>query len=634
MPVLRLEDIYLSLGQFPLLDHVHFQIESGERVTLIGRNGEGKSTLLRIMAGLEHADSGKIYKEPDVKVALLSQSLPLPNDQTVYEVVAEGLGDLSALITEYHHLTLHPDAIPSESAWLDRINHLQNQIEQRNGWRIHQRVERIMTSLGLPDEALMSSLSGGWRRRVGIAQTLVQEPDLLLLDEPTNHLDLDTIQWLEQLLLNYPKSILFITHDRALLRKLATRIIELDRGKLTSYPNDYDAYLDRKQKALEEEERHNALFDKVLAKEEAWVRQGIKARRTRNEGRVRALKALREERKKRRVQSKSPAFAINEAETQGKVVIQAEDISFRHEPDKPMIEHFSMVIQRGDKVALIGTNGAGKTTLLNLLIGNLSPQSGKVKQSPTNQIAYFDQNRAQIDPMKSLIDNVVEGDDFVEYQGQRKHIIGYLGEFLFSPEKARGLAKALSGGETNRLLLAKIFSKPANILVLDEPTNDLDIESLEVLETLILNYAGTVLIISHDREFIDNIATHSVVFEANRQISLNVGGYSDWLEQRKKPELTKSTKETKSQIQAASASQSSPSQKRKLTFKEQRELEALPAQIETLESQVADWQGKMAHPDFYKQSQPEIKQAADKLEEFQVQLSKAYARWEDLDSSN
>jgi ABC transport system ATP-binding/permease protein len=633
MPVLRLEDVYLSLGQFPLLDHVNFQVDTRERITLIGRNGAGKSTLLRIIAGLEHADSGQIFKEPDVKVAMLNQALPPADDKTVYDVVAEGLGELSKVITEYHHLILHPDKATSESAWLDRLNDLQNTIEQNNGWVIHQRIDRIMTDLGLPEEALMSSLSGGWRRRVGIAQVLVQEPDLLLLDEPTNHLDLETIQWLEQLLLNYPKSILFITHDRTLLRKLATRIIELDRGQLTSYPGDYDTYQDRKLKTLEEEDRHNALFDKNLAKEEVWIRQGVKARRTRNEGRVRALKALRDERSQRRVQMKSPTFALNEAKTKGKVVIQAEDINFRHAADKPMIEDFSMVIQRGDKVALIGPNGAGKTTLINLLIGNLLPQGGKIKQSPTNQIAYFDQNRAQIDPMKSLIDNVAEGDDFVEHQGQRKHIIGYLGEFLFSPEKVRSLAKSLSGGECNRLLLAKMFSKPANVLVLDEPTNDLDIESLEVLETLILNYTGTVIVISHDREFIDNIATHSVVFETSGQITVNVGGYTDWLNQGQSKPIKEAKKNT-IQAKLTQAVESKTAKKRKLNFNESRELDTLPAKIEALESDVADLQGLMAQPDFYQKEQPEIKKSADKLANLQDELAKAYARWEDLDGNS
>lgn len=633
MPVLRLEDVYLSLGQFPLLDHVNMQVDTRERITLIGRNGAGKSTLLRIIAGLEHADSGQIFKEPDVKVAMLNQALPPADDKTVYDVVAEGLGELSKVITEYHHLILHPEKATSESTWLDRLNDLQNTIEQNNGWVIHQRIDRIMTDLGLPEEALMSSLSGGWRRRVGIAQVLVQEPDLLLLDEPTNHLDLETIQWLEQLLLNYPKSILFITHDRTLLRKLATRIIELDRGQLTSYPGDYDTYQDRKLKTLEEEDRHNALFDKNLAKEEVWIRQGVKARRTRNEGRVRALKALRDERSQRRVQMKSPTFALNEAKTKGKVVIQAEDINFRHAADKPMIEDFFMVIQRGDKVALIGPNGAGKTTLINLLIGNLLPQSGKIKQSPTNQIAYFDQNRAQIDPMKSLIDNVAEGDDFVEHQGQRKHIIGYLGEFLFSPEKVRSLAKSLSGGECNRLLLAKMFSKPANVLVLDEPTNDLDIESLEVLETLILNYTGTVIVISHDREFIDNIATHSVVFETTGKITVNVGGYTDWLNQGQSKPIKEAKKNT-IQAKLTQAVESKTAKKRKLNFNESRELDTLPAKIEALESDVADLQGLMAQPDFYQKEQPEIKKSADKLANLQDELAKAYARWEDLDGNS
>lgn len=612
--MLVLKDIYHSVGQFPLLDHVNFEIQAKERIALIGRNGEGKSTLLRILSGAIAPDSGEILKGAHIVVARLAQELPEGQDITVYEAVAQGLKAMSDLLVEYHQLISQVDG--HDEAWLNQINLLQQKIEQKDGWQIQQRIERVIHDLALPADMKMSALSGGWRRRVALAQALVQEPDVLLLDEPTNHLDLEAIQWLEKMLLNYPKTIIFITHDRALLRKLATRIVELDRGKLTSYEPDYDLYLERKEKALAEEERHNALFDKKLSDEEQWIRQGIKARRTRNEGRVRALKALREERSQRRTIKEKPKFALNDPFQGGKTIIQAENVSFGYTPDKLLIQDFSFTIQRGDKIAIIGQNGTGKTTLVKLLLGELTPTSGTIKQSPTNKIAFFDQNRDHLQKQETVMDNVAHGDDFVEIQGKKKHVIGYLGDFLFSPAKCRSLAGILSGGEQNRLLLAKLFARPANVLVLDEPTNDLDIESLTVLEELLLNYQGTVIIISHDREFIDNIATHTIAFEKNGKISIDVGGYSDWLS-KQIPVLPKKAKESpvKEKVKPA---------KTKLSFKEQQELDALPGKIEKLEAEIAELSALYTHP------KTDVALVNKQIAQLQEVLDKAYAQWEKL----
>lgn len=629
MSILRVDNITLSLGPFPLLDDVCLQIEARDKICLIGRNGEGKSTLLKIIAGLEPADSGSIKKEPHIDVAFLAQDLPDADDRTVFDVVAAGLSDLGSILQQYHHLTLESDTRYDDPAWFKAMEELQHQIEEKDGWKFQQRIEKIITELELPSEALMSSLSGGWRRRVGIAQVLVRQPDLLLLDEPTNHLDIETIQWLEKLLVNYPKALLFITHDRSLLRKTATSIIELDRGKLTQYPADYDTYLARKAKILEEEEVHNALFDKKLAKEEVWIRQGIKARRTRNEGRVRALEALRKVRSQRREQRSGPSFNIQEIKSVGKMAFEANDISYRYHADKPIIEPFSLTIQKGDKIALIGPNGVGKSTLIHLLIGKLTPNTGEIKSSPTNQVAFFDQNRAQIDLNKTVIENVAEGDDFIDVQGntnKRKHVISYLSDFLFSPDKCQALAKTLSGGECNRLMLAKLFSKPANVLILDEPTNDLDIESLEILETLLLDYTGTVIIISHDREFIDNIATCCVAFEGKGQLKTYVGGYSDWQEYKNKASVEVSSK--KAEPKAEKAKESS---KKRLSYHEQREYDEIPEKIATLEKQIVALENELGNPDFYQQSASAIKTTTDKLEHAQQELSRLYTRWEELE---
>lgn len=626
MSLLTLKNIYFSVSQFPLLDYVNFDIHQKERIALIGRNGEGKSTLFRILSQAIAPDAGEIIKPSFLKIARLAQELPLLEDVTVYEMVAQGLADLSDLLVRYHQLISQTEG--HDDAWMNQLNEVQQRIEQLGGWQIQQRIERIIHDLSLPENAKMSSLSGGWRRRVALAQALIQEPDILLLDEPTNHLDLTAIEWLEKMLLNYPKTIIFITHDRALLRKLATRIVELDRGKLTSYPPEYDDYLARKEQALMEEQRHQALFDKKLSDEEQWIRQGVKARRTRNEGRVRALKALREERSLRRTLKDKPTFEANEPLTGGKMVIQAKNISFGYSADKPIIQDFSFNIQRGDKIAIVGENGKGKTTLVKLLIGTLQPTLGTVKQSPTNQVAFFDQNREHLDKASTVMANVAEGDDHIEIQGKKKHVIGYLGDFLFSPNKCRTLVKTLSGGEQNRLMLAKLFAKQANILVLDEPTNDLDIESLDVLEDLLLNYQGTVIIISHDREFIDNIATHCIGFDPNGKITINVGGYSDWLSRQ--TVLPEKKSKHKAQKQAPQPS----SEPKKLSFNEQRELAELPAVIEKYELEIKNVEHTICDPLFYTKSKEEIAQINHQLDDLKSHLKQAYLRWERLDAKN
>lgn len=612
MTVVSLKNIYYSVSEFPLLDHVNFDIQIGEKIALIGRNGQGKSTLLKILSNTIPAEAGEILKPSYVKIARLEQELPPLESQTVYEAVAAGLQDIADLLIAFH----------SETD-MNKMHILQEKIEHADGWKMQQRIEKVIQALSLPQDAKLSELSGGWRKRVALAQVLVQEPDVLLLDEPTNHLDIDAILWLENFLKSYTKTLIFITHDRALLRKVATKIVELDRGHLTAYPADYDVYLERKEQALKEEERHNALFDKKLADEEVWIRQGIKARRTRNEGRVRALKALREQRKLRRELQDKPKMILNAPISGSQSVFQAENVYFEYEKGKPIIRDFNFIIEKGDKVAIIGQNGTGKTTLVKLLLGIEQPTRGIIKQAPTLKPAFFDQNRLQIDPERTLVDNVCEGDDFVEVGGQKKHVIGYLGDFLFSPQKCRTKARTLSGGEQNRLLLAKLFAKTANVLVLDEPTNDLDIETLDVLENLLLNYTGTLILISHDREFIDNIATHTIAIEGDGKTSISVGGYSDWLA-RQRPVAEKTEKK-------ASEKPIKSEKTKKLSFNEQRELATLPAMIEKYETELAEIHQQMSEPSFYTKPSPEIQSTQTRLEKLENKIRNAYKRWEELE---
>jgi ATP-binding cassette subfamily F protein uup len=633
MALVTFKNLYFSVGQFPLLDHVNENIESNERIALIGRNGQGKSTLFKILAQQQTPDGGEVIKADYVKIAILPQELPPLEPISVFEFVAKGLSGLSDILVEYHALIEQTDN--HDDNWMKKIGHCQTQLDHLGGWLIQERIERVIQDLGLPASKLVSELSGGWRRRVALAQALVQEPDILLLDEPTNHLDLEAIEWLEKMLLAYPKTIMFITHDRALLRKLATRIIELDRGQIISYPPDYDGFLARKEQALLEEERQNALFDKKLSEEEQWLRQGVKARRTRNEGRVRALKTLREVRQTRRTLQGKPSFEVNDANVKsGKTMIQAKNLSFGYTEKSLLIKDFTFTIQRGDKIAIVGPNGVGKTTLVKLLLGLIEPTQGEVKQSPTMQVAFFDQTRDSLDKTQTVMANVANGDDIIPINGKNKHVIGYLGDFLFSPQKCRATADTLSGGEQNRLLLAKLFAKPANVLVLDEPTNDLDIESLDVLEELLLEYSGTVIIISHDREFIDNIATYTIAFEESGDVTINVGGYTDWLERKKAIAANKNSqlKKDKNKTNKPAAVMKSDTQKPKLSFMQQKELNELPAKVEKLEADILGLEQRMAQPEFYQQPQADIQKITTQIQTLKKQAELAYLRWQELDS--
>lgn len=633
MALVTFKNLYFSVGQFPLLDHVNENIESNERIALIGRNAQGKSTLFKILAQQQTPDGGEVIKADYVKIAILPQELPPLEPISVFEFVAKGLSGLSDILVEYHALIEQTDN--HDDNWMKKIGHCQTQLDHLGGWLIQERIERVIQDLGLPASKLVSELSGGWRRRVALAQALVQEPDILLLDEPTNHLDLEAIEWLEKMLLAYPKTIMFITHDRALLRKLATRIIELDRGQIISYPPDYDGFLARKEQALLEEERQNALFDKKLSEEEQWLRQGVKARRTRNEGRVRALKTLREVRQTRRTLQGKPSFEVNDANVKsGKTMIQAKNLSFGYTEKSLLIKDFTFTIQRGDKIAIVGPNGVGKTTLVKLLLGLIEPTQGEVKQSPTMQVAFFDQTRDSLDKTQTVMANVANGDDIIPINGKNKHVIGYLGDFLFSPQKCRATADTLSGGEQNRLLLAKLFAKPANVLVLDEPTNDLDIESLDVLEELLLEYSGTVIIISHDREFIDNIATYTIAFEESGDVTINVGGYTDWLERKKAIAANKNSqlKKDKNKTNKPAAVMKSDTQKPKLSFMQQKELNELPAKVEKLEADILGLEQRMAQPEFYQQPQADIQKITTQIQTLKKQAELAYLRWQELDS--
>jgi len=626
MPFVRLSDVSIAFGTHPVLDHADFQLDPGERLGLIGRNGEGKSTLMKTIAGQVPVDSGEVWRQPGVKIAMLEQEPQLPEQATLYEAVADALGDVGHLIGEYHRLSEQAHAGADALSALGRLQH---ELEARDGWRLQQRVEAVLSRLALPADQPVTGLSGGWRRRVALARALVIEPEVLLLDEPTNHLDLEAIVWLEEQLLQFNGAILLITHDRAFLQKIATRIVDLDRGQLTSWPGDYADYLVKKAQALEEEAKHNTLFDKKLAQEEVWIRQGIKARRTRNEGRVRALKKLREERAGRRERVGQAKLEVEQAERSGKLVIEAESVGFSYE-DKPVIRDFSTTLMRGDRVGLIGSNGVGKSTLLRLLLKELEPQAGRVRHGTKLNIAYFDQLRAQLDPDQTLADAVGDGKDYVDVNGQRLHIMSYLGNFLFPPARARSPIRSLSGGERNRALLARLFSQPCNVLVLDEPTNDLDLETLELLEELLASFEGTLLLVSHDRVFLDNVVTSTLVFEGDGKIGEYVGGYSDWLAQAKSAEPRAAA------IKPAPASTEpgkarTPTRK-KLNFKEQRELESLPGLIEGLEARQTELTTLINSADFYRQDPDTVKIILAEAESMTQTLEANYARWDELEA--
>jgi ATP-binding cassette subfamily F protein uup len=627
MTLLKLESICLAYGPTVILDRVNFSLQAGERVALIGRNGTGKSSLLKILARKEPPDDGSIWSKPGIRVALLAQTPPAANDQSVRDTVAAGLTDTLQLLRDYEHLSQKSNHDRSELA---RLEQLHAQIDHVQGWQWEQQVDDMLSRLQLDGNASMSALSGGEKRRVALAQMLVAKPDVLLLDEPTNHLDIPTIEWLEKLLLDFTGSLLFITHDRNFLQTLATRIIELDRGLLTSWDCNYPTFVERKQKALTEEERHNALFDKKLAQEEAWIRQGVKARRTRNEGRVRALYALRAERAQRREQLGRAEFGIDAGALGGKLIAEADNISYQI-GDRLLIDGFSTRILRGDRIGLIGRNGAGKTTLLNLLLGTLKPQRGHMRLGSNLQIAYFDQMRQYLNPDKTALDNLSEGRESITVNGKTKHIIGYLGDFLFTPERARTKVRSLSGGECNRLLLACLFSKPANVLVLDEPTNDLDMETLELLEEILLNYEGTVLLVSHDREFLDNAVTSVLVFETDG-LREYTGGYSDWLRQGRSL-LPSSGPGRKIENKASELAQKPQPKSKKLSYKLQRELDGLPALIEGLELKISELQQQTADAGFYRQPQTQVEQTLRLLADIQQQHEQAMQRWLELEQA-
>lgn len=628
MPLITLQGLDYSVGGPLLLEHVDLTIEAGERIALIGRNGAGKSTLMKLLAGELRPDDGEVRVEGGRRIARLEQEVPLDAAGSVFDVVAAGLGDVGAQLAHYHHL------IHAEHIDMDALAEVQAKIEAADGWSLDQRVIETLERLGLDGDADFAALSGGMKRRVLLARALVSQPDLLLLDEPTNHLDITAIDWLEGFLKQWSGALVFVTHDRRFLRALATRIVEIDRGQVSSWPGDWDNYQRRKEERLNAEAQENARFDKLLAQEEVWIRQGIKARRTRDEGRVRRLKAMRVERAERRAQTGNVKMATAQAGESGKKVIEAKAVSFAH-GDNVLVRDFSTVIMRGDRIGLVGPNGSGKTTLLKLLLGNLQPQAGEVKQGTQLQVAYFDQYRATLREDWNAIENVAEGREFVEVGGKQKHIIGYLQDFLFTPERARAPITRLSGGERNRLLLARLFAQPSNLLVMDEPTNDLDVETLELLEELLADYPGTLLLVSHDRDFLDNVVTSTIVMEGEGRIGEFVGGYSDWLRQ------AASTAERQALAQArpamagagAAASAASPQPKAKRSFKEARELEQLPLRIEALETQLATMTARMADPGYYQRDAAVVTADNAAMAAAQAELDAAYLRWEALEGS-
>jgi ABC transport system ATP-binding/permease protein len=627
MSLISLRNITLSFGGPPILQQINLQIEPGERVCLIGRNGEGKSSLMKLIVGGLKPDNGNIIRQQDLRVARLSQNVPSDINGSVFEVIAGGLGELQIFLTQYHDISVRLSSGGGENL-LTEMETVQNQLETAGGWQAQQHVETVISRLQLNADSNFSELSGGMKRRVLLARALVSDPDLLLLDEPTNHLDINAITWLEGFLLNSNISLLFVTHDRMLLRKLATRILDLDRGCLTSWPGNYDTYLRRKAETLAAEASQQTRFDKKLAQEEIWIRQGIKARRTRNEGRVRDLVQMRKEFKARQETVGRARMQIQEAAPSGKLVAELKGVTFGYD-DKIILRNFSTTILRGDRVGIIGPNGSGKTTLLRLLLGDLKPQQGSVRLGTNLEAAYFDQHRALLDGNDTVINNVGEGNDMVTINGRQKHIISYLQDFLFTPDRARSPVRILSGGERNRLLLAKLFTKPANILVLDEPTNDLDAETLELLEELLFDYKGTVLLVSHDRALLNNVVTSTFVFEKEGKVQEYAGGYDDWLIQRPAERAQpKPTPEKKVKKRLK------PAGPRKITFKEARELESLPQKFEAMETEQQEIYDSMADPSFYRQESALIIQAKARIEELEQSLTIAYERWEELEAIN
>lgn len=633
MPYITLDNASLAFGHHALLDHAAFQLDAGERVGLIGRNGAGKSSLLKAIAGTIKLDDGVVWRAPNARVVYVPQEPELDATHTVFEAVAEGLGGLQQIIIDYHQVTHDMGLADADiDALMKKMQHLQHELDAQNGWAAQSRVETVLTRLKLDADALISTLSGGWRKRVALGRALVAEPEVLLLDEPTNHLDLEAIEWLEDLLLSFQGSVLFITHDRRFLDKLATRITELDRGNLTDFIGNFSQYQIKKEELIAVEETHAAKFDKILAQEEVWIRQGIKARRTRNEGRVRRLEALRLERAARRERQGNVRLNVDAGERSGKLVAELDEVVKAY-GGRVLINGFSTRILRGDKIGLLGPNGIGKTTLLKLILGDIEADSGSVERGTKINVAYFDQMREQLDEEATLADTISPGSDFVEIGNERKHVISYLEDFLFPPQRSRSPVKSLSGGERNRLLLARLFARPANVLVLDEPTNDLDIDTLELLESLLQDFTGTLFLVSHDRAFLENTVTQVIAFEGNGVLTEFGGGYDDWqrfsvqransLAQAKnttKPQPTKVTTTDKASVA------------NKLSFKEAQELALLPATLEGLEAELATINAALANPDIYRDDADLVKAHQLRLTTIEADIETGLARWAALES--
>ena len=627
MPLVTLDGVSLTFGHEAVLARATLRIERGDRVCVVGRNGAGKSSLLRIIGGEQPPDSGEVWTEPGIRTARLEQDVLLATERTVFEIVADGLGDLSDLVAEYHRTVL---AVTDEStpALLERLGRVHQELDEQNGWRIEQRIELVLSHLALAPDAPVARLSGGWRRRVLLAKALVAEPDVLLLDEPTNHLDLSAILWLETFLLEYPGAVVFVTHDRAFLQRIATRIVDIDRGRLTSWSGDYELFLRSKEQWLANDATRQDKFDKRLAEEEAWLRQGVKARRTRNEGRVRALTAMRHERAARRDQPGAVRLQIERAQSSGHMVFEAENISKAFGPTH-VVRQLTTRVVRGDRIGIIGPNGSGKTTLLRLLLGEMAPDTGELHRGTNVETAYYDQHREQLDPERTVFETVGEGSDTVTINGRSRHVNAYLRDCLFPPERAQSPVKALSGGERNRLLLARLFTRPANVLVLDEPTNDLDLETLEWLEAQLVEWPGTLLLVSHDRAFLDNVVTSTLVFEGDAVVKEYVGGYEDWQRQRSQ---TASAPESPAVTKPAPRRSADTRQTKKLSYREQRELDQLPARIEAVEAEQRTLGTTIADAAFYRCPPDEIAATLGRAEALERDLRDLYTRWDALDS--
>ncbi len=630
MSLLSLTQVSLAYGLHPLLDKVDLQIDSGERLCLVGRNGTGKSTLFRVISGVAQPDDGEVWRRDTLRISHLEQEVPANNSDTVYQTVAAGLGGLGELLGAYHRLSAQLGA-GDDDAVLARLAELQQRIETADGWSADNRIATVLSRLSLPAERPLAACSGGLRRQVMLARALVSEPDLLLLDEPTNHMDIETIAWLEDYLLAFRGALIFITHDRSLARSLANRIIELDRGRLTSFPGDFTRYLQKKEEMLEAEARAAALFDKKLAEHEVWIRQGVKARRTRNEGRVRKLLAMRRERAQRLERMATVTLSADAGERSGKRVVDLRHVSFRYGEDW-IIRDLSTTVLRGDRIGIVGPNGSGKSTLIKLILGELEADGGEIVRGSKLQLAYFDQHRDQLDLDKTVRENISDGNDYVNVRGHSRHVAGYLKDFLFPPARIDSPVRILSGGERNRLLLARLFTRPANMMILDEPTNDLDVETLELLEDLLADYEGTLLLVSHDRTFLDNVVSSTLVFEGDGQVNEYVGGYEDYLRQRRPRPAAASTGASKADKTAAAPAASAAAKPARLGFRERQELDALPTRIEALEAELAALEQEAGQAGFYQRGGEAIAAALARMDALREAVETAYARWEALSS--